>query len=358
MRASLQGLEGDVRDLCSYATFLEAGLALQAGPLAAGDDPPSEALRNQQERARQISSATARTLAYNSLIVSMYGALERFMEDLVRAYVSYLNGICPRYGDLPQAIQDQHLDVTLALIRNLEHPRFNVQVQAEGLVSNLHSCLQDAQPYHLNDLAFTLHTANFRTPVVEKFLGRVGLDGSVNRVLGDSGFKAALEELDPGAPPSFTRFNDMVDRRNEVAHGTPPNQILSLELLRAYATMVGAFGSAVYERVFAASLGHLAACHGQPLGRPLAVYQHGRVVTFDLAAGRIELGDPIVAQRSNGVCSFTHVESIMINGVDVPVADAAAGTQQVGLRLEGAVRATYELSVLPATTPAAHLAIL
>src|SRR5688572_32489652 len=57
---------------------------------------------------------------YNTIIVSLYGYLEKFIEDLIGEYLSQLTVFVPHFPDLPSAIQEKHLMLSLDLSRKTE----------------------------------------------------------------------------------------------------------------------------------------------------------------------------------------------------------------------------------------------
>ena len=347
MHACLLALETQLEDLRNFARFLEAGQGLQSGPLLSGDTQGQQRLRDLQTLARRVSGTAARTLAYNMLIVSMYGALERFMEEAAITYIDLLNDVCPQYSDLPAAIRSAHLDCTVDFMRRIDKPRLSGATDAETLVANLHSCLTDVSGYKVNAIAFASHTANFRSGVVQSFLSRIGINDAIARIIRDPSYRLAYAELDPEGDASVSFFNDLVERRNEVAHGAAPTQLLSLELLRAYIDLVRGFARGAYGCMRLDAIDVIRARHGQALGRPLGVYQSGRIATMDLSSGRVEVGDALVARRKSGLCSAVRIESLRVNDVAVDAAEAINGDIiPLGLGLGGAIRRTYELWVV------------
>ena len=52
-----------------------------------------------------------RRFEYNSVIVSLYGGFEQFVETLIEFYISDLNMIVPKYEKLPESITKNHYRV-------------------------------------------------------------------------------------------------------------------------------------------------------------------------------------------------------------------------------------------------------
>lgn len=351
MRATLQVFESQALDLDRFATFLEHANALRGTPAADGSSPDGSRIEAFRSATASLTSIAYRRATYNTIVISIYGALERFVEDLVHAYVRYLNAVTPTYADLPQPVLDNHLPLTVELLGQLDRPRY--QGQGDRLVANLDSCLQQRPNYRLNALAFSLHTRNFKAAVIGDTLKRVGVEASLDSVKASAEYRAAVSAIDPGAPPTFNRFDEFVDRRNEVAHGTEADELLAVPLLRDYVQLVLAFCRALHARVWSDALKHLAGLHGQPLGKPLRVLRSGSIVTFDLERGKVEVNDVIVLLRHDGSCHAGLIEELRVSDAAAQSVDAAGGTQPVGAKLDVVARNADRLVLLPRVDPIA-----
>ena len=95
-----------------------------------------------------------RRFDYNCIVISLYGLLEQYIEALVLGYADALNGIVPRYEDLPGPIRERHIGLTFTLIQQADQSRYRGVIDAAVLVANLHSCLNNQTPYKLNAAAF------------------------------------------------------------------------------------------------------------------------------------------------------------------------------------------------------------
>jgi hypothetical protein len=311
MRASLVALEQQLSDLRKYVRLLRVTSDLsQLG--SAGVEP------NLQEAllAEFISLAVSpakRRYDYSAVIVTLYGAVEQFLESILRAYARHLNSVYSKYSELPENIVSRHFDLTTQLMARIDEARYRGIITPEQLVSNLHSCLSNSVSYVLNDYAFCHHTSNFRSSLIDELFK--GLE--LNNVLGSARLcpifathlKQSFAEQDlPQLKPSqvFSCLNDLAERRNDVAHGNV-QEILSLDILEDYIDYHERLCAAIYDVVISAAVGVVASQKGKCLGKPIAVFDH-RIVCITMRNTPVSVGDTLISEAGHGPCPFASGE--------------------------------------------------
>lgn len=65
-----------------------------------------------------------RQFDYNSIIVSLYGFLEQFIESLIESYLKQLNIIIPLYAKLPEDITKNHIDLSVEFIKHIDELKY------------------------------------------------------------------------------------------------------------------------------------------------------------------------------------------------------------------------------------------
>ncbi len=230
-----------------------------------------------------------------------------FLSNYPLRKVSYLNKIVPRYSELPKAIQENHVDLSCELINRTKRLPYLTTVTSKQIILNLASCLNNTTNYHINSDAFTQHTANFRSEVVHGLFRRVGVENTSNHLLNNSTFVICLQKIYPDADWSkvneslhnvaFSHLNNLVDRRNEVAHGNPFEiELLSNDILLEYVSFLKAYGTALYEVVYSFTLQYLVKYKGIELGSPFKILQSGHVLGIEVKNTTIKVGDVIIAK--------------------------------------------------------------
>lgn len=280
-----------------------------------------ELLEQYQQYGQQVI-AKRRRFHYSSVIVSMYGYLEQFIEGLLKGYVRYLNEIVPTYKELPDRICKHHIDLSFGLIDRVRQSRYRGSITVQQLISNLHSCESNLEPYDLNIDAFAHHTANFRSAVVQKCFARIGVEGIPKWILSTSVFQEYEQRKDLGPNPreSFPLLDDLAERRNEVAHGTPPEDILSNNDLFGHIEFLEVYGRAIHEVVTRHALPFQVKHKGTELGRPLCVFHSGTsrsVIGLALQNCTLRVGDLLIARpdEQNALHLSGEIQELQVDNI-------------------------------------------
>ena len=215
---------------------------------------------------------------YNTLVVSLYGFFEQYIESLIRLYLRQLNRIIPKYNNMPESILKHQIDLSIKLIAPSEQARYHGTVTTHRLISNLHSCLNNHNDYCINDEAFSHHNANFRANIIHETFARIGIENITDRALKCPSFLRYLSIKYPEdhiylenpqiKKRALSFVDELVDRRNEVAHGVPTEEILSNELILERMDFFEAYGKAIFEIVNSELLAHRLKLFGKKLGKP------------------------------------------------------------------------------------------
>jgi len=257
MKASLQSFLGGLADLRHYIQGLDIEAELLSTTVESDTPSPAESilLRLQAHVSRAISQR--RVFSYNSIIISLYGFFEQFVESLLRAYVNHLNEIVPQYSQLPVSITQNHTELSFELFKRIKQSRYRGVLTENQIISNLHTCVNNEDKYQINAEAFIHHTANFRTEVIQESFTRVGVENVSKRILECTLFTDYLKTVNPDrdvtnikAAEAFFFLDDLAERRNEVAHGAPSEILNNSILLDYYITFFETYGPALYEAVY------------------------------------------------------------------------------------------------------------
>jgi hypothetical protein len=356
MQASLSSL---VNGLALLRHYLD-GLDKQDGLLSIDAEFCGEARRQIGELQEHFRAKNNKArFDYNTIIISLYGYLERFIEDLIGEYLELISKYVSSFAALPQAIQERHLALSLELARKTEYQKYVGSVNPEIIIAKLHACFSTPDHYQLNNQAFTQHNANFRHSVVAETLAQCGIDGISQSLRRAEPFTAFLVEEDPerdlktylagGDDVVFARLSDLANRRNDVAHGTPVDDILSRDILRSYVGFIEAYARGLAQVAYEGSLSFMLS-KALLLGPAIAVHDY-RIVCVNLPAGKITLGDTLIAKTNDASRPFKAgpIKDIEQNHVKLQAIDGGPGVQ-IGMLVEFGARDNQEFYVLNAAS--------
>lgn len=332
MLAELTAFNQGVRQLRDYIEGLELETTLLKHNTSGEECSSAHLLAKYQTH--QAQGINKRRFDYSTVVVSLYGYLEQYLEGLLRSYTECLNAIVPKFSDLPKEIASNHLSLSMKLMDYMFKTKHQFATSEADIISNLHSCNVDTR-YVLNKDAFAHHTANFREEVINYCFNKLEINNVCERVKKNEAFVAFISGKYPGQDP-MSFVEDLAERRNQVSHGEI-NDLLQNPVLLQYLEVIEAFGNALFTEIHSELLSFEARHLCVPLGRPYHVYDRGGASTIpclELLNVSIKVGDElIVVPSGNGLCFEGALEEITMNKVSHNEIIALPTPQRVGMKV-------------------------
>lgn len=151
---------------------------------------------------------------YKAIIISLYGLLEKYVELFLKEYLKSLINIYSNYNDLNQTIINHHFELSLELLKKIDSMAKFDNLDKKEILTNLNSCLVDPENYVLNSDAFLLSSnGNLRHSKICELFGKV--DVKLLSLIKKS--KTFINS--ENSENTFNTIDELVNRRNDVAHG-------------------------------------------------------------------------------------------------------------------------------------------
>ena len=292
-----------------------------------------------------------KTFKYNCIIISLYGYFEQYLESLLQSYIQNINYIIPKYSDIPEPIKNNQIELSIKLLSVIDQPKYRDSITKAQVISNLHSCINNQGNYCINAEAFSYHTANFRRKIIYETFAHVGIENIPKQVTKTASFieyllskladTEAIEEAD------LSYIDDLADRRNDVAHGVPTEDILSTELLLDYVNFFDIFGKALHEVASSYLLEFEVRKSSIYIGKPIVVYNNS-VVCISIANTNIKVNDLLIAMIDNGTLPYRwgKILEIQVNNISYTEIMSSLNRIDVALRVEFKAKDTYSYYLL------------
>jgi len=329
MKTCVQIFRAGVEDLHAFLDIVEHESELIGRLLNRHD------VLEEQEKQLLSRIAAARTdrkrYVYSVAIISLYGFFERLVDTLIEAFIDVLTNSVNSYQMMPDAIKKNHIPMSLELAQAIakEKERYRTGITQETVITNLHSCLSGALGFRVNGPAFVVHRGNITLQKVTNFLSSVGIENHFRRVTMACEMQNIFHQNEPERdissvvdqelPSLLEPIDDLVERRNQVSHGMI-DDIESTDLLKERCSFVNAYGGALYDVMLQESLKYQVSREDvQPLGKPIAVYNHS-IVCFESESCHISTGGVLAAATGNPMEPFRYgtIISIQINHEQFP----------------------------------------
>ena len=240
-------------------------------------------------------SIKSKIFLYKNIIVSLYGFLERYVEDVIFEYLQIISGYCHGYESLPLAIRKNHLNLSIEKITKLKSQKGieeSIRVaKINSTIKSMGSMFGGQDDFILNFDAYLEHTSNFRYESINKIFSQVGIDNISRLCVKNANFMESLCEkynLDDDVNHQvalsllIAELDDLAQRRNEVAHGVIVDSIESLEISRSRIRFIESYVCAMDE-ILSTSLDEFRAASARriELGKPDKVFQNINVIGFN-----------------------------------------------------------------------------
>jgi hypothetical protein len=218
-------------------------------------------LSGQDANVHNFTLAKKKKFEYAAIIISLYGLLERYIEKWICHYLEKLPRVISNYADLPEKMRKNHFNASISLADKIITNKlgYDNELSKEEVITNLAKCVSGQQPYRLNQKAFTLKSSgNLKHNKIVELFNSLAIQDLNKQLLDDNqDFKnylrdkrrdeiserGSFEAIKPEI--LYKEINDLVDRRNEIAHGgevldilSQPEMILYLDFLEKYCTEI------------------------------------------------------------------------------------------------------------------------
>lgn len=199
------------------------------------DQPVKRTAGNSEAQESEIEKAliplrSKRRLFFVAFTISLYGALEEFIEKLAEDYVNAnvrISRTSPNLTSVSETIIKSHYTRSLECLNKPDDPRYGGQRQKSDLLKEMLHGL-DRVGHGLTGDVFRAHSKNFRFENIESLFAEIGLSSVLQTACGTPDLRQALAYAsDPdtgtnaegGHKHVSLLLRNLVDARNRAAHG-------------------------------------------------------------------------------------------------------------------------------------------
>lgn len=243
----LADFKDEIRKIREYLKHLSK-LADAVGENRAASVSPTQVENKVDALAKHFVSErqNLKRFEYNAVIITLYGVFENTISLWVEEFLDGLSSILP-YAKLPPKIQSIHLDSSLALIKQVENDKYrqNPNITKNNVLKNLYDCSINNENYALNVKAFTMQAGNLKHERIRTILKNLDINDFLNIK------KPEVTDLEKEENQKNTAIISALDyfvaERNQIAHGTPPDQLRTPELLENDIENIKNYGELVFK---------------------------------------------------------------------------------------------------------------
>lgn len=292
---------------------------------------------------------------YAAFVVALYASFERFSETLVAEYARQISSFIP-YSQLPEALTKKHLTQSAEMLsrKRLGEGRFS-NITSIKVAESLFQCLSGASSYSLTTEAIVSHDTNLRFYDVGKLLADVGIsefcqnlhnidlvwNWFCNTELNDDGDQKDIKrdpEMIRALKTIFeTRLNDLVERRNEVAHrGGNADELLGQTEMLARVKLIRVLAEAMFEAAGSAYLRLRASdrSYASQVEIMEGPYKGGTVIVIRSPNVPISIGQSSFEIGPDGQAKWGSVVGLKVNDEPATAIDPELNQNSIGIELD------------------------
>jgi MAE_28990/MAE_18760-like HEPN len=271
----------------------------------------------------------------SAVVTRLYAIYERFVEDLISDWLRLLPDLVPRYSDLDETIQNTHREGIGRLLIDIKKNRFQ-HLSIEQVLQGLSCGITDSGKYTLLPDAFLLHEQNLRKDVLETVLRNAGIDEAWKWVINHKEIKNFVGEVSNNQNTAERELKQLVDYRNEAAHGSV-DEILGTQELLDLADFVGALCKSLADLVtYNIILRQIDRGLVREIGKITEWFKKPQAGVAKIKEVTLTVGECVFLVLVNDELSYCYsatIESIQLNDISQNRADITSETE-VGLKFD------------------------
>lgn len=277
---------------------------------------------------------------YRSNVITLYGAIEHFVESLVDEYIDNVHSILPRSELLSQDVVNQYMNFGCDILGKAERSGKFKGLLRIDIIESLYDTLKTNKTHLRKEFFISSGGGNYNHEEIMKCFVNLGVK-NVRQCLKDekplSEYFSDLHgkdylRLEDGS--LFHLIDDLVDRRNDLAHGGNNIPMLSDDEFRDYINFTEVFAEALCRVLRKDLAGHLWRVSSNKILATTDVFNN-EIACF-LVAGETFVKDGFLIYKTAGEPAkygFARILSIQVNDVDY-VSYTCDETTPIGCKLD------------------------
>ena len=251
---------------------------------------------------------------YRSNIISLYGAFEHFVEELEKEYMGELLSISNSFSGLNDCIKSVYLSKWKDLSSRLSYAKFS-HITERQLISTLYDSFIQDKASVLPE-CFLPNGGNYKHCIVSslfKSLGLTDIDSKfpiyppISNWLQNNGLS------DKNSDDQFEVLNDLVERRNEIAHGSESVSLLSDQNIIDISEFIKNYSLSLNSFLQDSLLSVIWTNMSSDKIRPVHIYKHA-IAVFHISNIQVQVGEQIILMRPKGVYpKYSYVKVLEIH---------------------------------------------
>jgi hypothetical protein len=302
---SLENFKRELNQIKEYLKHIQYVNNVTAYSVLESDNEQIKELLNTLKDHDRSFRTDKRIFEYKASIISLYGLLEKYVEIWIKEYLDSLSRVVSKYNKLDKKIRDNHFELSLKLINTIttrESAKYQ-HLTKEEVLNKLNKCIINPSNYQINTEAFVLLSGNLKhNKIVELFKyltlelnNELSKNEDLNNEIGLD--KTTISQT--SKDDLYNKINDLVERRNQIAHGSEVLDILGISALEPYIQFLDKYCQAIFQTLFEQLIKQESIHIFQKIENLINTYGN-KVLVFEIENYTIKVGDMLIVETKEG----------------------------------------------------------
>ncbi len=280
----------------------------------------NENLKNLAGNQEYPSKMNKRIFESNAIIISLYGILENYIENCIKEYLNNFSDIVPLYNNLPEKIQENHFKLSVKLLSILREQKSKFKdLTKEKILKKLSNCVENKNNYKINTDAFIISSGNLKHKRIIELFKLLNID--MNKYLKKNKKfidflkkEKNIHNISNLNDDSYFEINDLVEKRNIIAHGAELEDIIYTSNSERYISFLEIYGESIFENLQECLIEQESIYLFKKIEKVLKVYGN-KILAFEIENYKIKKGDILIIKNSKNRFIKKEILSIKINKI-------------------------------------------
>ena len=276
----------------------------------------SQTFNSFEKHMRQFN-LSKKLFEYKSIVITLYGLIENTISQWIQEHVQNISIIVNNFSDLTESFQNQHFSQSIKLIANIndnKYLKFN-NIDKKDILKKLNSTIFTPTDFLLNPEAYIPISGNLKhSKIIEAF-------------------KPLEIEFDAKLNSYKNKIDELVSRRNDIAHGEKIDDILDISMYSDYIDSLKAYMTIIFETINEKELEYESLFSYIKIEKIYNIYNNS-ILCFQLEDNKINVDDTVIVKSAKNDFFIKKVLDIHINKKSVQYVNAIDKVRDISVNLE------------------------
>jgi hypothetical protein len=312
-KLSLTNFEGDITNIREYIKYIQFVNEIEIYSRKSSD----VSLITFSEHLHSIGTSK-KLFEYKSIIMSLYGILEKYVNIWIQEHIDNLHVFYLKYEQFSNNFREEHFGLSIKLISKINEGKLSKydHLKKEDILTNLNSCVNSVN-YKLNGEAFAPFSGNLKHSKIADAFKPLDINIEVklkkNKDFRDYLISKYGGDISNRGADLFSTIDDLVIRRNDIAHGMDIDSILNIVEFDDYMDFLERYGKAIFETISEKEIEHESLFLYEKIENIQGVYHQGSILCFEIQNHEINVGDFIIIKTSSDEFMKKEISEIQEN---------------------------------------------